>query len=233
VAARDEVGRPFADAADLWRRSGLSVAALETLARADAYGSVGRTRRQALWAVRALGPEPLPLFAAAGENRPDPEVRLPVMELGEEVSHDYASLRLSLKRHPLALMRDTLTAERVTPAERLVSMKNGARVTVAGLALIRQRPGTASGVIFITLEDETGVANLVVWPKTFERYRREVMTARLIRVTGELQREGIVIHVIAQRMEDLTDRLRALAAPDVVKPPPGHDKRMYPSRDFH
>ncbi len=195
--------------------------------------------------MRALGPEPLPLFAAAGENRPDPEVRLPPMGLGEEVSHDYASLRLSLKRHPLALLRARLAAERVTPAERLATMKNGARVTVAGLALTRQRPGTASGVIFITLEDETGVANLVVWPKTFERYRREVMTARLIRVTGELQREGIVIHVIAHKMEDLTDRLRALAAPDAeaieppyaradaVKRPPGQDKRMYPSRDFH
>jgi len=245
IAEREDAGRPFADPADLWRRAGLSVASLETLARADAYGSVGRTRRQALWAVRALGPEPLPLFAAAGENRPDPEVRLPVMGLGEEVSHDYASLRLSLKRHPLALMRNTLAAERVTPAERLAGMNNGARVTVAGLVLIRQRPGTASGVIFITLEDETGIANLVVWPKTFERYRRQVMTARLLRVTGELQREGIVIHVIAHKMEDLTDHLHALAAPDVeaieppharadaVKHPPGQDKRMYPSRDFH
>ena len=245
IAAREDAGRPFADPADLWRRAGLSVASLETLARADAYGSVGRTRRQALWAVRALGPEPLPLFAAAGENRPDPEVRLPLMGLGEEVSHDYAALRLSLKRHPLALMRDRLAAERVTPADRLAAMNNGARVTVAGLVLIRQRPGTASGVIFITLEDETGVANLVVWPKTFERYRRNVMTARLLRVTGELQREGIVIHVIVHKMEDLTDRLRALTAPDIesieppyaradaVKHPPGQDKRMYPSRDFH
>ena len=243
--AREDAGRPFADPADLWRRAGLSVAALETLARADAYGSVGRTRRQALWAVRALGPAPLPLFAAVGENRPDPEVKLLLMGLGEEVSHDYAAMRLSLKRHPLALMRDVLAAERVTPAERLVTMRNGARVTVAGLALIRQRPGTASGVIFITLEDETGVANLVVWPKTFERYRRQVMTARLLRVTGELQREGIVIHVIAHKIDDLTDRLRALAAPDVaaieppharadaLKHPPGYDKRIYPSRDFH
>ncbi|HIM46066.1 MAG TPA: error-prone DNA polymerase, partial [Alphaproteobacteria bacterium] len=245
IAARRDAERPFADPADLWRRTGLSVASLETLARADAYGSVGRTRRQALWAVRALGTEPLPLFAGGGENRPDPEVRLPLMGLGEEVSHDYAAFRLSLKRHPVALMRERLAAEHVTPAERLALMNNGARVTVAGLVLIRQRPGTASGVIFITLEDETGVANLVIWPKTFERYRRDVMTARLLRVTGELQREGIVIHLIAHKMEDLTDRLHALTVPDVeaieppyaradaVKHPPGRDKRMYPSRDFH
>ncbi len=189
--------------------------------------------------MRALGPKPLPLFAAAGENRPDPEVGLPPMGLGEEVSHDYASLRLSLKRHPLALLRAGLAAERVTPAERLATMDNGARVTVAGIAITRQRPGTASGVIFITLEDETGVANLVVWPKIFERYRRQVMTARLLRVSGELQREGLVIHVIAHKMEDLTDRLRALAAPgadasaDAVRQPNHDDRRMYPSRDFH
>ena len=235
VAAREDAARPFAEPADLWRRARLPVGALETLARADAYGSTGRTRRQALWAVRALGAGELPLFAGAGENRPEPEVALPVMGLGEEVSHDYASLRLSLKKHPLALMRDRLTSERVTPAEQLAHLPDGRRVTVAGLALVRQRPGTASGVIFITLEDETGIANLVVWPKTFERYRRETMAARLIRVTGELQREGIVIHVIVQRMEDLTDRLRALAAPDADTPPrpAAGERSSYPSRDFH
>ena len=245
VGVRRTTLRPFVDPADVWRRARLSVAALETLARADAFGSVGRTRRQALWAVRALGPEPLPLFAATGENRADPEVALPIMGIGEEVSHDYASFRLSLKRHPLALLRDRLTAEGVSRTARLAEMSNGQRVTVAGLALIRQRPGTASGVIFITLEDETGVANLVVWPTMFERYRREVMGARLIRVTGEVQREGIVIHVVAQRMEDLTDRLRALAgsgvsvdvplarADEVKRPSYEHDRRVFPSRDFH
>ena len=243
ITARRDAGHPFTNPADLWRRAGLSVASLETLARADAYGSVGLTRRQALWAVHALGTEPLPLFAAGGENRPDPEVQLPLMGLGEEVSHDYAAFRLSLKCHPVALMRERLTTECVTPAERLTLMNNGAHVTVAGLVLIRQRPGTASGVIFITLEDETGVANLVVWPKTFERYRRDVMTARMLRVTGELQREGIVIHLIAHKMEDLTDRLHALIATeatgplharaDAIKYPPGQDRKMYPSRDFH
>jgi error-prone DNA polymerase len=237
TAAREETGRPFADPADLWRRARLPVGALETLSRADAYGSTGRTRRQALWAVRALGPDELPLFADLDGSSNEPETRLPVMGLGEEVSHDYSALRLSLKKHPVALMRDRLATERVTTAEQLARTKDGARVTVAGLALVRQRPGTASGVIFITLEDETGVANLVVWPKIFERYRREVMGGRLIRVTGQLQREGIVIHVIAQHIEDLTDRLRALAmpyeTPAATQRARPEDRRSYPSRDFH
>ncbi len=245
VEARERPGRrPFADPAELRDRSGVAVPVLETLAGADAFGSTGRTRRQALWAVRALGPAPLPLFAAAGEGRAEQAVALPAMSRGEEVSQDYATIRMSLKDHPLALMRARLAAERVTPAGRLVEIDDGARVTVAGLALVRQRPGTASGVIFVTLEDETGIANLVVWPKVFERYRREVMAARLLRASGELQREGIVIHVVARRLEDLTGRLRALAAgDDPLKPPlaradeiarpSGEDRRRYPSRDFH
>ena len=241
--------RPFADPADLRRRTGLAVATLETLARADAFGSTGRARRQALWAVRALGPEPLPLFAAmedgAGEGRADPEIALPAMSLGEEVSEDYATIRMSLKQHPLALMRADFAAAGAVPAARLSALNDGTRVTVAGLALVRQRPGTASGVIFITLEDETGIANLVVWPKTFERYRREVMAARVLKVTGMLQREGRVIHVIAQRLEDHTERLRDLAtgrgATGQQPMARGEDipgtaaraKRHYPSRDFH
>ncbi len=245
VEARERPNRrPFADPAELRDRGGVAIPVLETLAGADAFGSTGRTRRQALWAVRALGPAPLPLFAAAGEGRTEQAVALPAMSRGEEVSQDYATIRMSLKDHPLALMRDRLAAERVTPAGRLVEIDDGARVTVAGLALVRQRPGTASGVIFVTLEDETGIANLVVWPRVFERYRREVMAARLLRVSGELQREGIVIHVVARRLEDLTPRLRALAAgDDPLKPPlaradeiarpSGEDRRRYPSRDFH
>ena len=259
VNARTTLGRAFTDPAEINRLARLPAAVLERLARADAYGSMDLSRREALWAVRALPPAPLPLFEA-GENRADPAVSLPVMAIGEEVTHDYAALRLSLKTHPLALLRAELDTARVTPAEQLLNTKDGARVTVAGLALVRQRPGTASGVIFITLEDETGVANLVVWPKTFERFRRVVMAARLILVTGKLQREGIVTHVIADHLEDLTPRLRALAGPDFkttnrrrtagtayenslaradeVKNP-GADTRqtsprsLFPSRDFH
>ena len=258
VDARTLLGRAFADPAEINRLAGLPAPVLERLARADAYSSMKLRRRDALWAVRALPPAPLPLFEA-GENRDDPEVSLPVMAIGEEVTHDYAALRLSLKTHPLALLRDELNAARAVPAEQLVNTRDGAKVTVAGLALVRQRPGTASGVIFITLEDETGIANLVVWPKTFERFRRVVMAARLIRVTGKLQREGIVTHVIADHLEDMTHRLRALAGPDFrpsdsrrtanaayennlaradeVKSPIPESRRgprrLYPSRDFH
>ncbi len=239
--------RPFADPADLWRRAGLVPAALERLARADAMGSMGLSRRPAMWQVAPLGPAPLPLFEDV-ERAAEPAVALPEMAPGEEVAHDYAALRLSLKAHPLALLRDRLDRERVTPSAALAGMMDGARVTVCGLAIVRQRPGTASGVIFITLEDETGIANLVVWPHVFERFRREVMGARLVRVRGRLQREGIVIHVVADRLDDLTDRLRELAGP---APPsratpapalaradePGQAaekmRAIYPSRDFH
>jgi error-prone DNA polymerase len=259
VALTDARDGPYRDPADIQHRAGLSDAALERLAKADAYGSMKLGRREALWAVRALPPAPLPLFGD-GEHRHDPDVSLPSMAIGEEVTHDYATLRLSLKTHPLALLREELAAAHVTPNERLIRTKDGTRVTVAGIALVRQRPGTASGVIFITLEDETGVANLVVWPKTFEKYRRVVMGARLIRVTGKLQREGIVTHVIADRLEDMTHRLHALSGPDfepatrrksadgayennlaradeVKNSFPGSRgstaRKMFPSRDFH
>jgi error-prone DNA polymerase len=259
IDARDALGRNFADPSEINRLARLTAPVLERLARADAYASMKLRRRDALWAVRALPPAPLPLFEA-GENRADPEVSLPSMAIGEELTHDYAALRLSLKTHPLALLRQELAAAGAVPADSLLNTKDGKRVTVAGLALVRQRPGTASGVIFITLEDETGVSNLVVWPRTFERFRRVVMAARLIKVTGKLQREGIVTHVIADHLEDMTHRLRALAGPDfesedrhkganaayennlaradeVKNPLPksrqGASRKLFPSRDFH
>ncbi len=258
IDSRETLGRHFTDPSEINRLARLPAPVLERLARADAYTSMKLRRRDALWAVRALPPAPLPLFEA-GEYREDPEVSLPSMAIGEEVTHDYAALRLSLKTHPLGLLRAELEAAGAVPAESLLHTKDGKSVTVAGLALVRQRPGTASGVIFITLEDETGVANLVVWPRTFERFRSVVMAARLIRVTGKLQREGIVTHVIADHLEDMTHRLRALAGPDFksddrrkganaayentlaradeVKSPIPESRRgprrLYPSRDFH
>ena len=238
VARQAGNARPFSDPEDLWRRSGLGVTALETLARADACGSMGLTRRRALWAVRRLGAAPLPLFAGLSEAAGEPEIALPVMAPGEEVSHDYAALRLSLKHHPLELLRDRLADEGVVPAASLGETASGSKVTVAGLAITRQRPGTASGVIFITLEDETGIANLIVWPKMFERYRRETLGARLLCVTGELQREGLVIHVIVRHMRDMTDRLMALAGNEPLPAPLAttattQARSAYPSRDFH
>jgi len=225
--------RPFCDAEDLWRRSALSAKALECLARADAFGSAGLVRRQALWAVRRLGQLPLPLFADSGEPGAEPAVTLPPMAPGEAVSQDYAALRLSIKAHPVALLREGLAHDGAVPAARLTELPPGRLVTIAGLAITRQRPGTASGVIFITLEDESGIANLIVWPKMFERYRRETLGARLLCVTGELQREGIVIHVVVRRMRDLTARLMALADPGLLAKPSGDGHTMYPSRDFH
>jgi error-prone DNA polymerase len=243
-------GNGYADPLRLWRRSRLGAPALETLARADAFRSMELDRRQALWAIKGLPTAPLPLFAAAGEEEigEEPAVALPVMKIGQHVIEDYRTLFLSLKRHPLALLRNHLAGQGYAPAAGLADIVNGKRAKVAGLVLVRQRPGTASGVIFATLEDETGVANIIIWPKTFERYRRIVLTSHLLGVEGELQREGIVIHIIAHRLVDFSGDLRALAEheEDVVTPlahadevkRPGRDARAhrdpaFPSRDFH
>jgi error-prone DNA polymerase len=210
----------YADLADLRRRVGVSAAALDRLARADAFQSMTLDRRGAIW--RAIGldrtghePDLPPLFAwAAGRTaRAEPGVALPPMTLGQEVAEDYANLRLSLRRHPLALLRPWL-GRRVIKAERLAEIDDGRRVEVAGLALVRQRPGTASGVIFITIEDESGVANLVVWPAVFERFRRVVLGAQLLAVRGKVQKEGMVIHIVADTLIDRTDLLRRLAETD-------------------
>jgi error-prone DNA polymerase len=206
-------GGPFRDAYDLWRRSGLTPAALQRLAEADAFRSLGLDRRAALWAIRALGPEPLPLFARLDDpTRTEPPVRLPDMALGEHVVEDYASLSLSLKCHPLALLRDALTPAGIVPARRLGEVRHGARLTVAGLVLVRQRPGSAKGVVFLTLEDETGVANLIVVPPVLERFRTAILTARLLAATGRVERQGEVIHLLVDHLTDQTHRLRDLTA---------------------
>ena len=184
---------------------GLDSKAPGVLARADAFGSAGLCRRQALRAVKALSAPPPPLFAALEEPFPEPKVILPAMGLGEEVVSDYRALSLSLKAHPLALLRAELATRGIQPAGRLSRLSG--RASVAGLVLIRQRPGTASGVVFVTLEDETATANVIVWPQAFERFRQVVMTASLLRVDGKVQRDGTVIHLVAERLEDLEDRL--------------------------
>ena len=158
----------------LWRRASLSKAALETLARADAYRSLDLNRRQALWAVAGLDEAPGPLFAGLDDagTRPEPPVVLPEMALGEEVAEDYRTLRLTLKRHPLALLRRGLEDDGFGPCAHLASLARGRRAKVAGLVTAHQRPATAKGVIFLTLEDESGIANLIVWASVFERFRR-------------------------------------------------------------
>ncbi len=213
-------GNGYADVLSLWRRAGLGAKALEALARADAFGTLGLDRRAALWAVKGLplgaaGAAPLPLFAAAGEEErgPEPAVALPAAALSEEVVDDYRSLRLSLKAHPVSFLREDLAGEGLVEAARLKELPDGAWVRIAGLVLVRQRPGSAKGVIFATLEDESGVANVIVWPDIFARYRQVVLKASLLAVEGRLQRENAVIHLVAQRMTDLSARLSALAAP--------------------
>ncbi len=208
-------GQAYDSVRDLWLRSGLSSAALERLADADAFRSLGLDRRQALWAVRGLDrvgdQDDLPLFASRPARETEPDARLPPMPLGAHVVEDYRRLSLSLKAHPTSFMRARLAARGILRSDALRSVRNGARVTVAGLVLVRQRPGTAKGVIFMTLEDETGIANVIVWPKAFERLRAIVLGARFVAVTGKLQSELGVIHIVAERMDDLTPMLGMLS----------------------
>ena len=208
-------GQGYDSVRDLWLRSGLSSTVLERLADADAFRSLGLDRRQALWAVRALDrvgdQDDLPLFASRPKQETEPDARLPPMPLGAHVVEDYRRLSLSLKAHPASFLRARLSARGLLRSKALRSVKNGERVTVAGLVLVRQRPGTAAGVIFMTLEDETGVANIIVWPKVFERLRAIVLGARFVAVTGKLQSEQGVIHIVAERMNDLTSMLGLLS----------------------
>ncbi len=222
AAAR--TGGNFANVHDAWARSGVPVSTLERLAKADGFRSMGLDRRAAQWEIRALGPQPLPLFAAAEKKQElannEPQVTLPEMGLGENVLDDYASLRLSLKAHPLALLRGPLGQKGLIPSKDLATVPLDRSHTVAGLVLVRQRPGTASGVIFMTLEDETGVANIVVWPRTFERFRKVVLMSRLLQVTGKVQREEGVIHLIADHMVDITASLDDLGGISLPSQPP-------------
>ena len=254
VAAR---GNGYPDPQSVWQRAGLRGGAMERLAEADAFVSMEMGRREALWQVKALsGLKPLPLFndPIDGECINEPSVSLPQMHLGEEVVEDYVSMRLSLRAHPMELLRPSMP-DLTTNGDLMVATQK--RVAVCGLVITRQRPGTASGVIFVTLEDETGVANVVVWPKVYQAFRRAVITGRLLKVHGTLQKEGIVVHLIAERVEDLSHRLSELGHPldDAVgiTNPPADDaprgrppkapprarhpreqaKKLFPSRDFH
>jgi error-prone DNA polymerase len=208
-------GPGFDSVRDLWLRSRLSSASLERLAAADAFGSLGLDRRDALWAVRALqragDKDDLPLFRRVKMPELEPDAGLPPMLPGEQVVEDYRRLRLSLKAHPVGFLRADLARRGILRHEELTTRRTGERVTVAGLVLVRQRPGNGKA-IFMTLEDETGIANTILWVRTFEAYRPVVMGARLIAVTGTLQNEYGVIHVVAEHMEDLTGLLRRLSA---------------------
>ncbi len=231
IAAERARGGPFTSIEHMARRvrldssgAGLPARALHLLADADACRSLGQDRRAALWEVRRTPTDALPLFAAARarELGSEPPVALKAMTLGEHVAADYQTARLSLKAHPMALLRPWFAAEDVLPCTALRDVKAGARVRVGGVVLVRQRPGKGNA-IFVTLEDEDAIANIVLWARRFERYRREVMGARLMVAEGELQRsrEG-VIHVLASRILDRTELLAHLSQ--------GHDPGFRPSR---
>ena len=250
LAARRERG--YDSVRDLWLRTGLSIETLEKLAEADAFRSLGLDRRDALWAVRGLrrsgDKDDLPLFRGGDPRESEPDARLPPMPLGEHVVEDYRHLSLSLKAHPVAFVRNRLAEKGILRSEELAGIpvppgRHGGRVglprvSVAGLVLVRQRPGSAAGVIFMTLEDETGVANIIVWPKIFEAQRALVIGARFVRVTGRLQSEAGVVHVVAETLEDLTPLMgllsnhgkdvSSLARADEVRRPQVREKAQHP-----
>jgi error-prone DNA polymerase len=269
-SSRGEGKAPYDSIRDVWLRTGLTPRVLERLADADAFSSLGLTRREALWAAKALGrvgdrDDDLPLFAVTSprvslslppperrrspaeaeseggrvgvnsnaerdplpnpppfrgreesgcgerEASREPDVSLPPMPLGEEVVNDYRFLRLSLRAHPAQFLRADLDARGTLRNETLRHIASGARVCISGLVTCRQRPGSAKGVVFMTIEDESAVANVIVWPKVFERVRPIVLGARYVAVSGQVQSESGVIHVVADRLEDLTFLLARLA----------------------
>ncbi len=221
LVAEREANGPYADVANLKARARISPAHIERLASADAFGSLGLTRRQALWDARSLIAAPdLPLFAHADtrdEGAERARAVLPQMPMSEEVVADYQTTRLSLKAHPLAFLRASLGERGFVRAADLRQRKYRSMVQVAGVVLIRQRPGSAKGVVFITLEDETGVINLVIWPDLKEKQRRVVMGARLMEVRGRVEYDDEVIHVIAQHLTDATHELHGLSD-DLLRP---------------
>ncbi|QNA85426.1 DNA polymerase III subunit alpha [Sphingomonas sp. So64.6b] len=242
VTARADT--PFESVEQIQRRAGVGRGALDRIGEAGGFGSLGSSRREGLWTVKGLGNAALPLFAAADEREGklrdeaiEPTVVLAPMGDGAEVVEDYRASGLSLRAHPLAFLRDELKARKMITCEELQTVKDGRWIDLAGIVLVRQKPGSAKGVMFITLEDETNVANLVVWTNVFEKNRRTVLGASMMGVRGQVQREGEVIHVIAQRLDDLSSLLASVgnrgdvadiyrvSRADVVKSPVRPDPR--------
>jgi error-prone DNA polymerase len=221
VAARQR--RPFTSLEDFARDTGLPKRALILLADADAFRSIGLDRRAALWAVRRLPDDvPLPLFeTAAAREQPDEQAQpLPLMPLPEQVVADYQTIRLSLKGHPMEFLRPMFAGERVIPCVAVSDANDRQHVRCAGVVLVRQRPGSAKGVVFMTLEDETGIANIVVWPKVMERYRKEVMGSRLVLVEGYIQSSPEkVVHLVAEKLFDRSRDLVGLANDSLSRKP--------------
>jgi error-prone DNA polymerase len=219
---------PFVSVDDLWRRAQLPVATLVDLAEADAFRpSLGLARREALWAIRALRDEPLPLFVAAAEREAaviaeldEPGVALRPMTAGNEVVEDYGHVGLTLRAHPVSFLREDLQRQKILSCHVATNRRDRIWVETAGVILVRQRPGSAKGVIFVTIEDETGISNLVVWKKVFTAYRKVVMGASMLGVKGYIQREGEVVHVVAQHLTDLSGMLASVGHRDGPFPLP-------------
>jgi error-prone DNA polymerase len=216
------------------RHAGVSQAALEKLADADAFRSLGMDRRKALWEVSALLDMPIGLFEGQNQQHDtEGQISLPFMSTAEHVVQDYAATALSLKAHPLSFARDQLRSLNIKSSKELSTLRDGALVKVAGLVLVRQRPGTAGGVCFITIEDETGFSNLVIFQGLFEKYRKEILGAKLLMVEGKLQREGAVTHVVVRQCFDLTRLLHLDKSQEVDKLSPAeHDERnTFPAKN--
>jgi len=208
-------GGPITSIHALARCDGVSRETLVRLAAADAFGSLGLNRREALWQVLAVSDAP-GLFAALEPEEANPT--LPKIDRAERVIGDYDAIEMSLTAHPISLVREELAEMGVSKNGALREARHGERIAVSGLVLVRQRPGTAKGIVFVTLEDESGVANLVIRPKVWERWRREARTSVALVAHGVVERRGEVIHVMVTRMTDLSNGLQRLASR---------------SRDFH
>ena len=250
IAARAD--EPFISIDDLWRRAGVPAAALVQLAEADAFrSSLKLARREALWAIKALRDEPLPLFTAASAREAktvpelhEPPVTLRPMTAGSEVVEDYGHVGLTLRSHPVSFLRGDLHRQRIVTCAEAMQARDGRWLETAGLVLVRQMPGSAKGVIFITIEDETGIANLVIWPKLYERQRRVILSAGMLAVHGRIQREGEVVHLVAHRVSDLSNALASVGHRDATFPLPhgrgdqlrygssGPDLRKLPPKDL-
>ena len=222
--------RPFVSVDDVWRRAGVPAAALVQIAEADGFRpSLHQARREALWALKGLRDEPLALFAAAAAREADeaalveqaePEMALRPMTGGREVVEDYAHMGLSLRAHPVSFFREEFRRRKIVTCDQAMRAPDNKWLEIAGIVLVRQKPGSAKGVMFITIEDETGIANLVVWPDLYEKQRRIILSSGMVAVYGRVQREGDVVHLIAHRLTDLSAELASVGERDVAFPVP-------------
>ncbi len=224
---------PYTSITDLCN-TGISQGALEKLADADAFRSIGLDRRQALWEVAALGDRPIALLENLPSASIGEQIELPLMTAGEHVVQDFATTNLSIRAHPVSFLRKDFDRLMVIPLHKLKTMKNGDKVRVAGMITVRQRPGTAKGVVFVTIKDETGFSNLVVWGKSFDKYRKEIIQSRLLMADGKLQIEGEVIHVVVSKCYNYNFLLEKITeTPENNHPQIEKKEVFYKGRNFH